>query len=419
MNEQHWRRYAQLLVRCGVGLRPGQSLHVYGQVAHRRLMALIIEVAYRQGSGLVETRLFDPLQRAALVRHGRPEDVELSHAEDHAWLAGIVRHGGAFICLVGGGLPRQWEELAVTHPERHRAYSRGLSADTGGFYRYGLERRWFPWLSATCPTPGWAREVFPDLPESEALERLTQLIFRFTGADREDALERVAAKDRLLKARCRRLDELAITEIRVRGGGSDLRVGLAAEARWLGGSQTTAGGQSFYFNLPTEEVYTTPDRRQTEGRLAATRPLRLPGGPRIKDLVLHFRRGEVVDFAAGSGEGAFGRWLEADAGARFLGEIGLAGEDSPIARSGLVFGSILLDENASSHVALGQSFVSAIAGGDTMSERELEALGVNRSAIHTDVPFGSAAVSIVASRSREGEVPLIDRGRWTERFRTG
>ncbi len=416
MNKEYWRRYAQLLVRRGVGLRPGQPLYVYGQVAHRRLMALLTEVAYQAGGGRVETRLFDPLQQAALVRHGRLEDIELCHARDQAWLHELLRHGGAFICLVGAEQPGLWDDLARSHPDRHGAYLRGLSATTGDFYRYGIERRWCPWLTAACPTPGWAREVFPELPEDEARDRLAGLLFHFTGADREDALELAARQDRLLKARCRELDSLEITEIHVTGGGSDLRVRLSSQARWQGGSQTTAGGQVFFYNLPAEEVFTAPDRRATEGRLAITRPFRFPGGPLVRDLVLQFRDGRVVDFAASSGSSAFGRLLEADDGARHLGELAFADEGSALARSGIFFNNTQLDENASSHVALGQAFLNGIAGGEAMSSRELEGLGVNHSMIHTDVMFGSASVQVVATESREGELVLISRGRWAERF---
>ncbi len=131
------------------------------------------------------------------------------------------------------------------------------------------------------------------------------------------------------------------------------------------------------------------------------------------------RAGRVVDFDAGSGAGALARWLEADAGARYLGEFALAAEDSAIARSGQLFNNTILDENASAHAALGQAYLNAIAGSDAMDAPELEGLGVNHSTIHTDVMFGSASVSIVASTRRQGEVVLMDRGRWAERFLTG
>ena len=346
MNEDHLRRYARLLVEHGVSLRRGQPLFAYGQVAHRRLLAMLTEVAYAAGSGAVETRAFDPLQVAALIRHGRAADAELHHVQD----------------------------------------------------------------------AGWAQQVFPELAEAAAYDRLAELIFRFASTDREDVGEQAAAKDRRLKARCRRLDELEVREIHLSGGGTDLVVGLPREARWIGGSLETAAGQRFCRNLPSEEVFTTPDRRLTEGRLAASRPLRLDAGTLVSGLVLQFENGRVVDFTAESGQEAFGRWLELEDGARALGELALVGEDSEIAKSGLFFDLELLDENASSHAALGRGYAAALAGGEGMSPRELAALGFNPASVHLDVLFGSPEVRVAAITSREGEVLLIEQGRWAEQL---
>ncbi len=136
----------------------------------------------------------------------------------------------------------------------------------------------------------------------------------------------------------------------------------------------------------------------------------------IRDLVLRFRQGRVTELEASSGAEAFSRWLGIDEGSGYLGEFALIGEDSAIARSALFFDAAILDENASSHVALGNAYTRAVAGGESMTARELQELGVNRSATHTDIMFGSTEVTIVATRSREGEVVLIDQGRWAERF---
>jgi len=419
MNEEHCRRYAELLVKLGVDLRPRQPLYIHGQVAHRRLIALLTEVAYEAGSGPVETRFFDPLQHAALIRHGRFEDIELFHSHVQLWYSELLRHGAAYICLLGPEIPQLWEEIARSCPERHAVYQRGAAVALGGFQRYGFEGQCCPWVGAACPTPGWAKQVFPDLPEAEACDRLAELIFQFTYADREEALELAAARDRQLKARCRKLDELGITEIHVTGGQTDLRVCFSRKARWQGGSLKTSTGQTFYANMPSLEVYTTPHRRLTEGRLAVTRPFRLPRAPLVRDLVLRFQGGEVVELDASEGLEAFSRFLETDEGARYLGEFALVGENSSIAQSGLFFDLGLIDENASSHVALGKGLVRPLSGGESMSLRELEDLGCNQSSTHTDIMFGSAEITVVATESREGEVVLLDRGRWTERFVKG
>ena len=416
MNEQHLDRYARLLVEHGTGLRKDQQLYVRGEIAHRHLALRIAEAAYDLGAGAVHFRLKDPLEEAQLIRRAREEQLALHHDRNHRFLNDIVRSHSAVISLAGDEHPQLMPDLARSHPERHALFSYAAGVAAEGFRAYGINRGLCPWVVAGAVTPGWARQVFPELPEAEATERLAALIFQLTYADRDDAQELAAAKDRQLHARRRVLNGLEIREIRITGGGSDLTVGFSDRTRWLGGSKETAFGQRFNANVPSEENFTTPDRRLTEGRLVATMPFRTHSGLLVKDLALTFRDGRVVELDASEGREGFERWIDSDDGARYLGEFALVAADSPIARSGLFFDSTLFDENAWAHVALGRAYTSGLEGGTTMTASELDAVGYNRSVIHTDIMFGSTEVTIVATRSREGEVVLIDRGEWTERF---
>ena len=416
MNEAHLDRYARLLVEHGAGLRPDQQLYVRGEVAHRDLALRVAEAAYDLGAAAVHIRLKDPLQEAQLIRRGRLEQVALFHDRNLRFLNEIVRSRSAVVSLTGDEHPALMPELAESHPDRHAVFTRAAGVAADGLRTYGINRSLCPWVVAGSVTPGWARQVFPELPETEAVDRLAALIFEFTGADREDAMELAAAKDRRLHARRRLLNELEIRELRITGGGSDLTVGLSAKARWLGGSKETVSGQRFNANVPSEENFTTPDRRRTRGRLAATMPFRTHSGLLVKDLVLTFEDGRVVDLDASCGRDGFERWLDSDDGGRYLGEFALVGQDSLIARSGLFFEHTLYDENAWSHVALGSAYAAGLDGGGAMTAAELDALGYNRSVIHTDVMFGSTEVTVTATETREGEVVLIDGGEWTERF---
>ncbi len=416
MNEKHLDRYARLLVEHGAGLRQDQQLFIRGEVAHRDLALRIAEAAYDLGAGAVPLRLKDPLQQAQLIRRARLELLALFHDRNQRFMNEIVRSRSAVISLAGDEHPALMPELARSHPERHALFTNAAGAAAEGLRAYGINRGLCPWVVAGAVTPGWARLVFPELPEAEAMDRLAGLIFQFTYADRDDARQLAAAKDRRLHARRRILDELQIREIRVTGGGTDLTVGFSAKTRWLGGSKETSFGQRFNANVPSEENFTTPDRRLTQGRLVATMPFRTHGGLLVKDLVLTFRDGRVVDLDASEGREGFGRWLDSDDGARYLGEFALVGQDSPIARSGLFFEHTLFDENAWPHAALGRAYANGLAGGVAMTPSELDAVGYNRSVIHTDVMFGSTEVSIVATRTREGEVTLIDQGDWSDRF---
>lgn len=412
MEREQTRRYARLLVEHGVTLRPGQRLFVRCETIHRRLALAIAEAAYDLGASAVDHGWSDPLEKAMLARRARPEAIAVYHERDHSWFNEIVRTGSPVILLVGEEFPRLAGELARNHPEGFALFHEGARDARLVFQQHGIGRRLCPWVLAAAATPGWGRQVFPDREAREAERLLAERIFTFTCADRDDAGERLAAKARRLAARARRLDGLAIRELRLLGGGTDLRIALTPRARWQCGVQKTVRGQRFLSNLPSEEIFTTPDRRLTCGRLAASMPFRLQNGVLVRDLVLRFRRGRVVELDAGAGRDELSRWLDSDAGARYLGEIALVGRDSPIARSGLFFDKILLDENAASHVALGRGFPLALAGGESMSQRELAELGCNRSKIHTDVMFGSPEVSVVATRSRRGEVVLLDRGDW-------
>ncbi|MEO1367068.1 MAG: aminopeptidase, partial [Acidobacteriota bacterium] len=271
-------RYARILVEHGGGVSPGQRVYLSGEVVHRELMLRMQEAAYGAGASYVSTSLNDPLAFAHTLRHARIEELEMAIDGERQWLNECVAHRGALISLRGDELPRLMPSLAAELPERHALYTRAAADKKKIFMRHGINRSLCPWVVAGAVSPAWAQLVFPDLEESEAVERLWRLIFSFTHADRSDAVEAAAAKDRQLHARRARLDALEIRRLHITGGGSDLVVGLSEKARWLGGSKLTVDGQRFNANVPSEENFTTPDRRVTHGRLAATMPFRTKSG---------------------------------------------------------------------------------------------------------------------------------------------
>ncbi|MEM1176899.1 MAG: aminopeptidase [Acidobacteriota bacterium] len=409
-------RYARILIEHGGGVSPGQRVYLSGEVVHRDLMLRLQEAAYRAGASYVAMQLNDPQAFAHTLRHARIEELEMAIDKERGWLNECVSHRGALISLRGDEKPRLMPALAAELPERHALYTRASAEKKKIFMNHGINRSLCPWVVAGAVSPAWARLVFPDLEISAAVERLWRLIFSFTNADREDAVDAAAAKDRLLHSRRRRLDELEIRRLHILGGGSDLVVGLSPKARWLGGSKLTAGGQRFNANVPSEENFTTPDRRVTHGRLAATMPFRTKSGLLVEGLVMDFVDGRIEGVSAKKGADAFERWVDVDGGGRFLGEMALVGSDSPIAQSGLFFEHTLFDENAWSHVAVGQAYATALRGGEEMGAAEKESLGFNLSSIHTDIMFGSPEVSVIATETNEGAVPLIENGRWAERF---
>lgn len=414
--EKGLARYARILVEVGAGLRRDQPLFILSEAAHREAALAVAAAGYAAGAGRVQIYTTDVREQAMLIRHGRLEEIEMAHAEEQRFFGEIVRSRGALISLRGEEDPALMPALAQELPDRHAIFTRSASLKGKILLQHGVNRGLCPWVVAGAATPGWAAQVFPGLPPQEACEKLWRLIFELTGADREDGLERLAEKDRRLHARRAALDALEIREVHIHGGGSDLRVGLSEAARWLGGSKETAFGQKFQANVPTEENFTTPDRRTAEGRLVATMPFRTRTGLLVKGLAMEFEKGRLVRFEAQEGGAAFARWIDLDEGARYLGELALVGADSAIAKSGLFFEHTLYDENAWSHAAIGQAYTVGLEGGEELSTARLAELGFNNSSIHTDIMYGSPEVSITAT-TREGEVPLIVRGEWAERFR--
>ena len=410
-------RYARLLVRVGAGLQPEQRLYMTYEPANREVALAVAAAAWEAGAGHVTTFVVDPRHHALLIRHGRPEQIEMAHAEEQRFWNEAVANRAALISLRGDEDPKLMPELATELPDRHAIFTRSASTKGKVYLQHGVNRGLCPWVVAGAATPGWGRLVFPELPPEQACAKLWDVIFELTGADSPHGIELAEEKDRRLHGRRAELDALEIREVHIHGGGSDLRVGLSEAARWLGGSKKTAFGQKFQANVPTEENFTTPDRRATEGRLAATMPFRTRTGLLVKDLVMYFERGRLIRFEAGEGAAGFARWIDLDEGARYLGELALVGADSPIAKSGLFFEHTLFDENAWSHAAIGQAYTVGLRGGEDMSPARLAEHGFNNSTIHTDIMYGSPEVSITATRSREGEVPLIVRGEWAERFR--
>jgi aminopeptidase len=259
------------------------------------------------------------------------------------------------------------------------------------------------WNVAPCPTAGWAGLVYPDLEPDTALDRLWQDIAHICRLDEDDP--EAVWNERLdrLEAAAGRLSELELDSIHFKGPGTDLTVGLLRTGHWLAARFSTADGIVHAPNLPTEEVFTTPDPTRTEGVVQSTKPL-LVSGTTVENLRVRFEGGRAVEIEADRGAATLRGLAARDAGASQLGEVALVDRESRIGQLGRVFSDTLLDENAASHIALGSGFVTAVED----AERD----AVNHSDIHIDFMIGSNEVQ-VTGRTRSGdEVPLLRDGTW-------
>jgi aminopeptidase len=244
-----------------------------------------------------------------------------------------------------------------------------------------------------------------------AVARLWDAIFAVCRVDAPDPVEAWLRHDAQLEQRARMLNEKRFAALHFRGPGTDLHVGLADDHLWLGGGTTARNGIRCIPNMPTEEVFTTPHKDRVHGHVRSTKPLSYQG-MLIENIEVRFENGRIVQASATQGEGILRSMIDTDEGARRLAEVALVPHSSPISKSGLLFWNTLFDENAASHIALGQAYSTCIRGGDNLDSAQLAGKGANSSLIHVDWMIGSGEMDVDGVAVHGSSEPLMRRGEW-------
>jgi aminopeptidase len=393
------KRFADLVVQVGANVQPGSDVMLRTDIAHIEIARAVVERAYAAGAAWVEILWSDgPIRHSQLTHAGlerltqpRPWAIERTRA----WAAGR----GVSIALTGDPDPHLLDDV---DPAKAAAFP----LEEAIAFREALMGGQLRWTVVAAPNPGWAREVFgePDL------ERLWDAVATAMRLDDPDPAQSWRERAAELAGRARALDSLELTELRYRGSGTDLTVGLVPGTRWTGGSMDDPDGLTYMPNIPTEEVFASPDRRRADGVIRLTKPV-IVAGQVVEGLQATFADGRIASVTAARGADAVRAQLETDEGARSLGEVALVDRDSRIAKAGILFHDTLFDENAGCHVAWGQSFPFSVAGGLGKGADELYEIGLNRSAVHTDVVIGGEGITVTASGPK-GSVDIIRDDEW-------
>jgi aminopeptidase len=387
--------YADLIVGLGANVQPGQIVEVAADLAKRDLVRAVAAAAYRHGAKFVDANYFDPEVRRARLVYGDPETLDFAPTWATERILQLGEHRCARIALAPRVPMEVFEDLdpAVVAREPFPflpEYTRIITDSTTN------------WTGVPCPDDLWARRVYGDA--EDALERLWADIIHICRLDEEDPEAAWRARFEELATAERWLNERRFDALHFEGPGTDLTIGLLPGSTWKSGTGETVDGIVHAPNIPTEEVFTGPDPERADGVVATTKPLLLKGGTLVESLVVRFEAGRVVQIEADSGAEGLRQAVATNENGDRLGEVALVDGSSRIGRLDTVFFTTLLDENAVSHIALGNGYPETADAADRGR--------LNRSALHEDIMIGGSDIDVTGITSDGSRVPVLRRSEW-------
>jgi aminopeptidase len=392
---------AELAVRVGANVDEGQYVLVNGLVEHAPFVRAVVEAAYDAGAKHVDVAYVDMHVRRARVAKQQEELLDYVSPWQVKMLEDLGAENGALISIAGDPEPELMADL-----DQERLGKARSTALMQAHIRNVMSRS-INWTIVPYPNEGWARTMYgePDV------DRLWEDVARTVRLDESDPVAAWNEHIDRLEARARTLNERRFDAVRFRGPGTDLTIGLNPGSRWHAAANETSFGRRHVPNVPTEEVFTTPDPTRTEGTVRSTMPLALPGNI-IRDLELRFEGGRVVDVKASSGEDYVRMQVATDEGAARLGEVALVDSTSRVGQIGHIFYNTLFDENATCHIAYGSGIPYCVEGTEELTPDEQQKAGVNQSSQHTDFMIGGPEVAVDGVTANGEEVPIMRDNDW-------
>jgi aminopeptidase len=403
--------YARLLLESGLNLKPGMKLLISSEPVHWPILNVVAETAYQMGAAFVQVFAQHPGLGKARIDHA--SEAFLSYVPP--WIEHRIdecAHGDwAMLSFAGSEDPY----LLANIDQSRNAIIQRANRKVGKPLQDACGAGRVPWCVAALPTPAWAGQALGCAPSPEAEEELWNIMKPILRLDKDDPSQAWRDNAAQCDKRGKALSAESFDAFHFSGPGTDLTVYSNANHLWEGGNLVADNQQSFIPNIPTEEVFTTPDWRKTEGRATVTRPVEVLGGD-VCEAWFEFEAGRVVKYGASEGPERLVAFFEIDEQARYLGEVALVDGHSPVYTSGKIFHNILYDENAACHIALGSGYPTCVKGGVDMNPEEQSAAGINQCLLHTDFMIGSESVTVTGKKTGQADVAIITDGLFHSQF---
>ncbi len=399
-------RLAEVAIKVGLQLAPGQDLLVTAPSAALPLVRRIAEHAYRSGAGLVTPFLSDEAITLARYRNAPDEAFDRAAGWLYEGMAKAFSANTARLAVVGDNPMLLANEDPAKVARASKANSMAYQPALEKIVNFDIN-----WNIVAYPSLSWAKQVFPDDTDDVAVSKLAEAIFAASRVNTDDPIGAWDAHNAVLRERTNWLNGQRFSALKYTGPGTDLTIGLADGHEWEGGASTAKNGVICNANIPTEEVFTTPHALRVDGHVVSSKPLSYQGSL-IDNIAVRFEGGRIVDAKASRGLEVLTKVLDTDEGARRLGEVALVPHSSPISQSGLLFYNTLFDENAACHIALGQCYSKCFINGTSLTPEQIAAQGGNKSLIHIDWMIGNGELDIDGVKPDGTTVPVFRKGEW-------
>lgn len=409
MNENMLMQYARLVAGVGINVQKGQTVVVRCPVDCAAFGRMLNQACFELGARDVVMEWRDDFCSRERYLHADDSVFDSNYPWDVQKNAELGKAGAGYITIAASDP----ENLRGVDPDRLSRKRDADGRDQKEFYRMMMSNG-FPWCVVSVPVASWAKKVFPNDTDDAAMEKLWDAILATVRVkEGGDAVQAWRDHCAHLDEYAAKLNALKLTKVRYKNAlGTDVTVGMPKEHVWLAGADTAKSGVRFVANMPTEEVFSAPQRDAVDGVLCASKPLALDGNL-VEGIRLTLEHGRIVGIHADKGEDVLRQAIETDEGSHYLGEIALVPVDSPIAQSGLLYYNTLFDENAACHFAFGQAYPACVPGGDDLGDEELLARGINAvSSEHVDFMVGTDDLSIIGTTSDGREVVIFKDGRF-------